>query len=90
MQSLCIYPRPTESESQGHSKGSVFSQALQLISKHARIGEALFYLMWASLVVQKVKNLPAMQVTLVRSLGWEDPLDKGMAIHSNILAWRIP
>ena len=37
-----------------------------------------------------VKNLPAMQKTWVQSLGWEDPLEKEMAIHSNILAWRIP
>ena len=37
-----------------------------------------------------VKNLPAMQETWVRSLGWEDPLEKGMAAHSRILAWRIP
>ena len=44
---------------------------------------------WASLVAQMVKNLPAMQVTWVRSLGWEDPLEKGMATHSSILAWRI-
>ena len=36
-----------------------------------------------------VKNLPAMQETWVLSLGWEDPLEKGMATHSNILAWRI-
>ena len=37
-----------------------------------------------------VKNLPAMQVTWVQSLGWEDPLEKGMVTHSNILAWNIP
>ena len=37
-----------------------------------------------------VKNLPAVQETQVHSLGWEDPLDKGMAAHSSILAWRIP
>ena len=37
-----------------------------------------------------VKNMPAMQETLVRSLGQEDPLEKGMATHSSILAWRIP
>ena len=37
-----------------------------------------------------VKNLPTMQETLVRSLGWEDPLEKGMATHSSILVWRIP
>ena len=45
---------------------------------------------WASLVAQTVKDLPAMQETWVRSLGWEDPLEKGMATHSSILAWRIP
>ena len=44
----------------------------------------------ASLVAQTVKNLPAMQETWVRSMGWEDPLEKGMATHSSILAWRIP
>ena len=45
---------------------------------------------WASLASQKVKNLPAMWETWVHSLGWEDPLEKGMATHSRILAWRIP
>ena len=44
----------------------------------------------ASLMVQTVKNLPAMQETQVQSLGQEDPLQKGMATHSSILAWRIP
>ena len=44
----------------------------------------------ASLVAQTVKNLPEMQEIQVWSLGWEDPLEKGMAIHSSILAWRIP
>ena len=44
----------------------------------------------ASLVDQLVKNLPAIQETWVRSLGWEDPLEKGTATHSSILAWRIP
>ena len=45
---------------------------------------------WASFVAQLVKNPPAMQETWVRSLGWEDPLEKGKATHSSILAWRIP
>ena len=44
----------------------------------------------ASLVTQMVKNLPVMQEMWVRSLGWEDPLEMGMATHSSILAWRIP
>ena len=45
---------------------------------------------WASLVVQMVKNLSAMQETQVQFLGWEVPLEEGMATHSSILAWRIP
>ena len=45
---------------------------------------------WASLVTKMVKNLPAMQETQVQSLILEDPLEKGMATHSSILAWRIP
>ena len=44
----------------------------------------------ASLVAQMLKNLPAMQETQVRSLGWDDPLEKGMATYSSILSWRIP
>ena len=47
-------------------------------------------LLWASLVAQRLKHLPAMQETWVRSLGQEDPLEKEMATHSSILAWRIP
>ena len=43
-----------------------------------------------SLVAQMVKNLPVIQETLIWSLGWEDPLDKGMATHSRTLAWRTP
>jgi len=45
---------------------------------------------WASLVAQLVKNLPAMQETWVQSLSWVDPLEKGKATYSSILAWRIP
>ena len=41
-------------------------------------------------MAQLVKNLPAMQETWIRSLGWEDPLEKGKATHSRILAWRTP
>ena len=50
----------------------------------------MFVSNWASLVAQLVKNLPAMWETWVRCLGWEDSLEKGKAIHFNILAWRIP
>ena len=45
---------------------------------------------WVSLVAQLVKNPPAMRETWIWSLGWEDPLEKGKATHSSILAWRIP
>ena len=45
---------------------------------------------WASLIAQLVKNPPAMQETPVQSLGWEDPMEKGKASHSSILARRIP
>ena len=56
-------------------------------------GEGISYPLkysWASLVAQLEKNPPAMWETWVQSLGWEDPLEKGKASHSSILAWRIP
>ena len=59
------------------------------ISTGEGIGYPLQY-SWASLVAQLVKNLPAVWETWVCSLGWEDPLEKGTATHSSILAWRIP
>ena len=49
-----------------------------------------WWLPWTSLVAQTVKNLLAVQETWIRSLGWEDLLEKGKATHSSILAWRIP
>ena len=55
------------------------------------VGEGIGYTLqysWASLVAQLVKNLPSMQETWVHSLGWEDPLEKGKATHSSILARR--
>ena len=56
-----------------------------------RISFLLCYaLSWASLVAQLVKNPSAMQETWVQSLGWNDPLEEGMASHSSIIAWRIP
>ena len=65
---------------------SLFSNSLPL----ARYGLKLELCTRASLVAQKVKNPPAVQETQAQSLGWEDPLEKGMATHSRILAWRIP
>ena len=58
-------------------------------SPRERIGYPLQF-SWASLVAETTKNPPAMWVTWVQSLGREDPLEKGMATHSSILAWRIP
>ena len=46
--------------------------------------------LWASSVAQMRRNLRAMQETWIQPLGWEDPLEKGMATHSNVLVWRIP
>ena len=56
------------------------------MSKHHGYGLGLR----ASLVAQKLKRLPAMRETWVQSLGGEDPLEKEMATHSSVLAWRIP
>ena len=50
----------------------------------------MYRLQRASLMAQRVKNPPAMRETWVQSLGWEDPLKKGKATHSSVLAWRIP
>ena len=55
-------------------------------SRGEKIGYPLLY-SWASLVAQLVKNLPAMWATWVRSLSWEDPLEKEKATHSSVLAW---
>ena len=51
---------------------------------------SVFKRVGASLMAQLVKNLPEVRETWVRSLGWEDPLEKGTAVHSSILAWRSP
>ena len=59
------------------------------ISAGEGIGYPLQY-SWASFVAQLVQNPPAVQKTWVRSLGWEDPLEKGKATHSSILTWKIP
>ena len=65
------------------SDGGAFTIFIYALSVHKRLS-------WASLVAQLVKNLPAMQEMWVASLCWEDPLEKGKAPHSSILAWRIP
>ena len=60
-----------------------------LRSPEEGIGYPLQY-SWTSLVAHSVKNPPTGQETWVRSLGWEDPLEKGVATHFTVLAWRIP
>ena len=62
-----------------HSQGNQFIFPLMLTES-----------LWLPLQDQVVKNLPAMQESQVQSLGWEEPLEKGMATHCSILAWRIP
>ena len=57
------------------------------------LGEGIGYLLqysWAPLAAQAIKNLPTVQETWVRSLGWEDYLEEGMATHSSNLVWRVP
>jgi len=69
-------------------RGRRGSDSLGMNQVHYVYCELYFY--WASLVDQLVKNPPAMQDTWIQSLGWEDPLEEGMATDSSILAWRIP
>ena len=66
------------------------SHSVTYLASHILIGFCYFFLIWASLVAQLVKNLPAVWETWVQSLGWEDPLEEAKATHSSILAWRIP
>ena len=75
-ESACNAGDPSSIPGSGRSPGEGKSYSLQYS--------------WASLVFQLVKNPPAMQETWVRSLGWEDLLEKGKATHSSVLAWRIP
>ena len=68
----------------------ILSKILRKIKKNKRQCLYVLAFMWASLRAQSLKSLPAMQETWVQFLGWEDPLEKEMATHSIILAWRIP
>ena len=63
---------------------------VNLISFHFFLIQESFETLLGESVAQLVKNLPAMRETWVRSLGWEDPLEKGKATHSSIVAWKIP
>ena len=66
------------------------SVASVTINPYVVLTGGIIYILGLPLVAQRVKRLPAMQETRVQSLGWEDPLEKEMATHSSILAWRIP
>ena len=80
-----------------YAKLSILTQFERLMGKR-HLGHYLLQalrmllcsLPWAYLVAQLIKNLTVMWETWVPSLGWEDPLEKGMAMHSSILGWRIP
>ena len=65
-------------------------KSLQMVTAAMKLKDACPLEERASLVAQMVKHLPAMWETQVQSLGWEDPLEKEMATHSSVLAWRIP
>ena len=75
------------------SRGSSWPRDQTHVSQVSCVGRWILYhgaTCGASLVAQTVKNLPAVREALVPPLGWEDPLEEGMATHSSILAWRIP
>ena len=72
----------------GHNIGSLFSNGF--FKSVCMCTLCIYTYLWAPLVAQMVKNLPAMQEIQVQSLGQEVPLERGMATHSSILAWRIP
>ena len=69
---------------------SISSLEKYQLAVFAQLLVGLFIFICASLMAQLVKNMPATRETWVRSLGWEDPLEKGKATYSDILAWRIP
>ena len=79
---------PVSSHQPGTTTGSSPLSSHKLGTTTGSSQPPVLRLVWASLVAQTVKNLPAMQETGVQSLGQEDPLKKGMAAHSSILAWR--
>ena len=81
--SLALAGKPSTTETPGKLKLTLKSSVFCTIY-------CMYIIFWASLVAQMVKNLLATQETWVQSLGWEDPLEEGMATHSSIFAWIIP
>ena len=88
LSSILAWEIPWTEEPGGLQSGVAKSQTR--LSDFAFHFQSICKQFWASLVARMVKNPPAVQETWVRSLVWEDPLEKGMATHSSILAWRIP
>ena len=87
MDELCWVKQATHKKRnavRSHSHGESKTPELMVTERRVVVSRD-----WASLAAQTVKNLPAVQETRVWSLGWEDPLEKGMATHSSILAWRV-
>ena len=83
------FPGGSDGKKSAYNAGDLGSIPGSGRSPGGGIGYPLQY-SWASFVAQLVKNPPAMRETWVRSLGWEDPLEKEKATHSSIQAWRIP
>ena len=83
------FPGSSAGKESAYNAGDINSIPGSGSSPGEGIGYPLQY-SWASLVALMVKNPPAMRETWVRSLGWEDPLEEGMATHSSVLDWRIP
>ena len=83
------FPDSSVGKESACSAGNLGSIPVLGISAGEGIGYPLRYSR-ASLVAQLIKNLPAMWEAWIRSLGWEDPQEKGKATHSSILAWKIP
>ena len=82
------FPRSSAGKESACNAGDTSSIPGSRRSPGEGIGYPLQY-SWASLVAQRVKNPPTMREIWVRSLGWEDPLEEGMATYSSILAWKI-
>ena len=68
----------------------MFKMLARVCTSALSVLESMYKQPKASLVVQMIKNMPEMQEIWVQSLGQEEPLERGMAAHSHILAWRIP
>ena len=83
------FPGDSDSKESAHNAGDQGSIPGLGRSPGEENGNPLQY-SWASLVAQTVKNQPTMQETQVQTSVWEETLEKGMAVHSRIFAWRIP